>query len=336
MKRIVFFAFLGSLMLALTAWGAPKDKQQPRLAKARSAPSAHVASSKIAGHADPRRVSGRAARVAPIRAGGGHSLGRAGAYRGGRFAAPRMRSAPAMHRAAPAGTFARSRAAVHRERAIARASTMRANRIEAAKARNMRNLARANALPRNRTEAATIRNERIAQATRAVARRNLGPVNRQRNLTLARNVLHNRAGNIRIVNNWRSDRFRDPTYAAFYNYTPTWHDRAWWRSHFTRIVFVLGGWWAWWDGYWYPCWGYDPYVWYWYDGPIYTGYADLTPDRVIISVQVALRDWGYYAGPIDGIMGPQTRAALAAFQADHGLLVTSAIDRPTLQMLGIT
>jgi hypothetical protein len=60
-------------------------------------------------------------------------------------------------------------------------------------------------------------------------------------------------------------------------------------------VFVLGGWWYWNTGYWYPAWGYDPYVWYPYDGPIYTGYANLTPDQVVVNVQIALRDQGYYA-----------------------------------------
>jgi len=48
-----------------------------------------------------------------------------------------------------------------------------------------------------------------------------------------------------------------------------------------------------------------------------------------------LRGEGYYAGAIDGILGPQTRAALAAFQADHGLAVTSAVDQPTLQTMGL-
>jgi hypothetical protein len=148
-------------------------------------------------------------------------------------------------------------------------------------------------------------------------------------------VLHNRAGNVRVTNNWRSARFNNSRYAAFHNYNRTWHDRGWWRDHHSRIVFVLGGWWYWNAGYWYPAWGYDPYVWYPYDGPIYTGYANLTPDQVVVNVQVALRDQGYYAGAIDGDMGPQTRAALAAFQADNGLAVTSAVDQPTLQTLGV-
>jgi len=178
------------------------------------------------------------------------------------------------------------------------------------------------------------RNTRVGNATRNAARRNLA-VNRQRNLTLARNVLNNRAGNVRVTNNWRGARFNDQRYAAFRNYNRTWHDRGWWRDHHSHIVFVLGGWWYWNTGYWYPAWGYDPYGWYPYDGPIYTGYANLTPDQVVVNVQVALRDQGYYAGAVDGAMGPQTRAALAAFQSDNGLAVTSAVDQPTLQTLGV-
>lgn len=59
------------------------------------------------------------------------------------------------------------------------------------------------------------------------------------------------------------------------------------------------------------------------------------PDHVIVNVQIALRDQGYYAGATDGVMGPETRAALAAYQADNGLAVTSAIDNPTPANLGV-
>jgi peptidoglycan hydrolase-like protein with peptidoglycan-binding domain len=44
---------------------------------------------------------------------------------------------------------------------------------------------------------------------------------------------------------------------------------------------------------------------------------------------------GYYDGPIDGILGPMARDAIAAFQADNGLAVTAAIDEPTLATLKI-
>ena len=152
---------------------------------------------------------------------------------------------------------------------------------------------------------------------------------------MARNVAVNRAANARVVNNWRNARFSGSNYAAFYNYNRQWHDRGWWRSHHSQIVFVLGGWWYWNAGYWYPAWGYDSNAYYPYDGPIY-GYSDLTPDGIIVNVQVALQQQGYYAGALDGDLGPQTRGALAAYQADHGLAVTSAVDGPTLQTLGLT
>ena len=161
-------------------------------------------------------------------------------------------------------------------------------------------------------------------------------MNRTRNLTFARNVALNRDPNLRIVNHWQNDRFRGADYVAFYNYNRVWHDRSWWVSYYPNVVFVLGGWWYWNAGYWYPAWGYDPYGWYSYDGPIYTGYAEVTPDRIIENVQLALEQQGYYTGPIDGLIGPQTRGALAAFQSDNGLAITSAVDRPTLQTLGLT
>ena len=44
----------------------------------------------------------------------------------------------------------------------------------------------------------------------------------------------------------------------------------------------------------------------------------------------------FHAGQGDGLMGTQTRGALAAFQSDNGLGATSAIDRPTLQTLGLS
>lgn len=123
-------------------------------------------------------------------------------------------------------------------------------------------------------------------------------------------------------------------YAAFRNYRAQWHDRAWWRSHHNRIVFLYGAPYYWDEGWWYPAWGYDPYASYYYDGPIYA-YNDLPPDQVIANVQASLQEQGYYEGEIDGVLGPLTRAAIAAYQADHGLYVTSAIDEPTLESLGM-
>jgi peptidoglycan hydrolase-like protein with peptidoglycan-binding domain len=42
------------------------------------------------------------------------------------------------------------------------------------------------------------------------------------------------------------------------------------------------------------------------------------PDPEIVAVQTALKQSGHYAGPIDGIAGPQTARGVAAFEAEHG------------------
>jgi Putative peptidoglycan binding domain len=179
-----------------------------------------------------------------------------------------------------------------------------------------------------------------AQAKLANAARQNFAANRGRNVTLGTNHVANYRGrNVTIVNNWQQPRFSgNANYSAFYNYAnyANWHDRSWWNNHYSNVVFVLGGWWYWDAGYWYPAWGYDPYASYVYAGPIYTGSAELTPHEIVANVQAELSDWDYDPGPVDGMLGPQTREALSAFQADHGLLVTSAIDRPTLRTLGLT
>jgi hypothetical protein len=199
-----------------------------------------------------------------------------------------------------------------------------------------RNVARANNARNDRREAQRLRNQRTAQTNERLNGRGNLAANRGRNMTLGRNAAVNRnRQNARVVNNWRNDRFRGSKYAAFYNYNRHWHNRGWWNNHYSNIVFGLGGWWYWNAGYWYPAWGYGSGSYYPYDGPIY-GYNNLTPDRIMVNVQVALQNNGYYTGPIDGDTGPQTREALAAFQADNGLAVTSAVDGPTLQTLGLS
>jgi len=129
--------------------------------------------------------------------------------------------------------------------------------------------------------------------------------------------------------NWQGSK-----YTVFRNYSSQWHDRNWWRSRYNRVVFVYGGWYAWNAGYWVPAWGYAPNAYYAYDGPIY-GYSGLPPDQVIANVQTALQQQGYYQGEVDGLLGPQTRAAIADYQRANGLAETAAIDQPTLQQLGM-
>jgi hypothetical protein len=195
--------------------------------------------------------------------------------------------------------------------------------------------------------AETLRGERVTSGNHVARHNNSVTVNRSNRINRTTNVNRtkeiNRTTNVdrarnrkvAVTNNWRSERFSGSQYRAFRNYRRAYHDRGWWRSHYHNIVFVSGGWYYWDDGYWFPAWGYAPGAYYPYDGPIY-GYNQLAPDRVIVDVQEQLQRDGYYSGSVDGVLGPMTRQAIAAFQADHGLAITSAIDEPTLSTMGLT
>ena len=113
------------------------------------------------------------------------------------------------------------------------------------------------------------------------------------------------------------------------------HDCDWWKQHYVVIVLVGGGYYYQDSGYWYPAWGYDlNHERYDYDGPIYT-YGNLLPDEVIINVQRALKERGYYAGDLNGSLGVDTRQALSAYQQDFGLDTTGAVDEATVRALGL-
>ena len=140
--------------------------------------------------------------------------------------------------------------------------------------------------------------------------------------------------NYRIVN---AERWTGPQYEVFRVYQPGWHDSGWYRSNFARVELIGGGYYYFNSGYWYPAWGYDQAAQYYpYDGPIYVGQRAEPPDQVIADVQAELKDMGYYSGEVDGLLGPLTREALTAYQGDHGLYTTAAIDEPTLDALGMS
>ena len=174
--------------------------------------------------------------------------------------------------------------------------------------------------------------------------RNGGTLNNKNNPNTLRNrgpvaqgarSLNNRAGSRSWQQashaNYRVRNYRE----VFHNYRPSRHDRIWYTSRYDRVVVVGGGYYYWDGGYWYPAWGYDPaFSIYVYDGPIYS-YDNLPPDQVTMNVQTALQDEGYYTGDIDGQVGPKTREALGAYQTDHNLEVTSAVDEPTVEALGL-
>jgi hypothetical protein len=225
---------------------------------------------------------------------------------------------------------ARNNAAVNRKRNVA---VNRARNVEVNRDRNAAELRARKDLATNRERNVAINRARNVEVNRD---RNAAELRARNNLAGNRggNFAYYRGRNVAINNNFHSAAFRGQQYAAFRNYHREWHDRGWWRSHYNRIVFVNAGWYYWNAGYWFPAWGYAPSAYYAFDGPIY-GYNGLAPDRVIVDVQSQLQRDGYYEGPIDGALGPMTREAIAAFQEDHGLAVTSVIDEPTLATLGI-
>src|SRR4030095_7251048 len=186
---------------------------------------------------------------------------------------------------------ARNDAAINRERNLAanRARNIEVNRNRNAEQFRPRNnnvdVNRERNVAVNRTRNGEVNRNRNANEFRG---RNDVAINRNRNGTVNRtqNAAYYRGGNVRVTNNWRGDAFRGQQYTVFRNYNKQWHERSGWRSHYTRIIFVNSGWWYWNAGYWFPAWGYAPYVSFVFDGPIYA-YNGLSPDQVTVNVQEA-------------------------------------------------
>jgi hypothetical protein len=152
----------------------------------------------------------------------------------------------------------------------------------------------------------------------------------QRNNSIT-SVQFNQNYQITNAQNWSGS-----NYQVFRSYRPQWHDHNYWRSHYSRLSLIAGGWYFWNAGYWYPAWGYDDaYSYYPYDGPIYSGPSARPFDQVVADVQAVLQEQGFYRGEVDGLLGPLTRQALAEYQSSHGLYATETIDQPTLSSLGL-
>ena len=54
-----------------------------------------------------------------------------------------------------------------------------------------------------------------------------------------------------------------------------------------------------------------------------------------MQVQLALISYGYYTGPVDGVVDPTMRTALGRMQAEWGLKVTGTITPQVLDALKI-
>ena len=362
MKRILYSVCIGSLALALTAGPAQaardkrteRAKPQERTAKVHAARpantgrtmSAHrdvsTAQHRQQGYAKPRTSSNTVARqnsrMSTVRE---RNLARNERMRERNFQRKqefRARRDVAVNRDRNVAVNRTRNLEMNRERDVA---VNRTRNADVNRFRNTNEFHERNNVGFNRDRNFAVNRTRNADINRfrntnEFRERNDVTFNRERNFAVNRtqNAAFYRRGNARIVNTWHGDAFRGQRYAVFRNYNRQWHDRSWWRSHYDRIVFVSGGWYYWNAGYWFPAWGYAPSVSYVYDGPIY-GYNGLSPDQVTVNVQEQLARAGYYDGPIDGLLGPMTREAIAAFQADSGLAITSAIDEPTLATLGL-
>lgn len=58
--------------------------------------------------------------------------------------------------------------------------------------------------------------------------------------------------------------------------------------------------------------------------------------KIVMQVQLAMNAFGYYNGTIDGIIGTQSKAALALMQKDFNLKVTGTVTPELLFVLGIS
>lgn len=63
--------------------------------------------------------------------------------------------------------------------------------------------------------------------------------------------------------------------------------------------------------------------------------AHAQSSTAVREAQQALKDKGFDAGPIDGVMGPKTSAALKEFQESQGLKTTGQLDAQTLSALDV-
>ena len=57
--------------------------------------------------------------------------------------------------------------------------------------------------------------------------------------------------------------------------------------------------------------------------------------RFIREAQRTLRELGYQPGPVDGIVGPRTKNALAKYQRSEGIEITRRLDPETMARLDI-
>src|SRR5262249_57640844 len=86
--------------------------------------------------------------------------------------------------------------------------------------------------------------------------------------------------------------------------------------------------------YYYPYYDYGYAYRYSYYDSYYSGLG--SDYNAVAAVQRRLGELGYYHGVVDGIMGPGTRATIAAYESTHGLFVDGRISGSLLDRLGLS
>jgi peptidoglycan hydrolase-like protein with peptidoglycan-binding domain len=67
-----------------------------------------------------------------------------------------------------------------------------------------------------------------------------------------------------------------------------------------------------------------------------TAPMDQASSEQVRNAQQALQSKGMDPGPVDGVVGPRTQAALRAYQKDQNLPQTGQLDVQTLGKLGVS
>ena len=62
--------------------------------------------------------------------------------------------------------------------------------------------------------------------------------------------------------------------------------------------------------------------------------SGLAASARVAALQIGLRAHGFHPGPVDGVRGPMTRAAIVSFQRKHGIRATGKVGRATRRALG--
>lgn len=65
-------------------------------------------------------------------------------------------------------------------------------------------------------------------------------------------------------------------------------------------------------------------------------YKQGSSGEAVRTIQTKLKNWGYFAGEVDGIYGPQTESAVRYFQGKNGLTSDGVAGPATLKALGMS